>query len=50
MGFNIISGPFNEFFAVLTSFGSHAFVGPHDFADARALLDKAVPMGVLQTN
>ena len=49
MGFNIISGPFNEFLADLTSFGSHAFVGPHDFADARALLDKAVPMGVLQT-
>jgi len=50
MGFNIISGPFNEFFAVLTSFGSHAFVRPLDFDDARAFLNKAVPMGVLQTN
>ena len=39
MGFNIITGPFNEFLAGLTSFGSHAFVGPHDFTDARALLD-----------
>jgi hypothetical protein len=49
MGLIIITVPFNEFLAGQTSFGSHTFVGPHDSADARALLDEAVPTGVLQT-
>jgi hypothetical protein len=46
---NIITGPFDEFLAGLTSFGSHDFVGPHDFSDATTLIDEEVPMGVPQT-
>ncbi len=49
MGLIIKTAAFNEFLAAQTSFGSHAFVGPHVFVDARALLDEAVPTGVLQT-
>jgi hypothetical protein len=49
MGLIIIIVPFNEFLAGQTSLGSNTFVGPHDFADARALVDEAVPTGVLQT-